>query len=131
MGRWVIMFGFGLLSACTVATLPPEAAVGLWSSSAVSLELRAEGGTLSYQCGAGTIAGDWRLDPDGTFTGTGEHFFGGGPAPIEGRPPNRARYSGRIHGRRFTLTVSLIDLGQQLGPFELTRGETIVGPVCL
>jgi len=117
------------LAACTSTTAPEV--VGTWGGTQASLVLAPSGGTLSYQCGAGTIDARWSLTPDGHFTAVGEHFFGGGPVPVQGRPPHPARYAGHVEGNVLTLTVTVTDLAQTLGPFRLERGGPAVAEVCV
>ncbi len=123
--------GFCLLAiiGCTSPTLPEV--VGKWGGTQASMTLEPSGGTLSYQCGAGTIDSAWSLASGGRFTASGRHYFGGGPLPPEGRPPHPARYTGQIEGRVLTLTVVLTDLGQTLGPFRLIRGGPVVDEICV
>jgi len=104
---------------------------GAWGGPDVSLVLEAAGGTLSYACGAGTIAPGWTITPGGHLAATGEHFFGGGPLPPQGHPAHPARYQGEIHGDLLVLTVSLEDLQQTLGPFTLRRDGPVVNELCL
>jgi len=105
--------------------------VGNWGGTEASLALTAAGGSLSYQCGAGTVDSSWSLNDDGQFTASGLHYFGGGPVPAQGRPPHPARYTGRVQGERFVLTVTVTDVGQTLGPFSLTRGGPVVSELCV
>ena len=124
-----------VLLGCSSATMPgqgPEA-VGQWGGGRgeASLVLTPSGGVLSYQCGHGTIDGTWTVQPDGSFTGTGQHFFGGGPLPAEGRQPHPASYEGDLTGDRFTLRVILNDLDQTLGPFQMVRDGDPVTELCL
>ena len=124
--------GFGLLLpvlACGSPTAPEVS--GTWGGTDASLTLTAAGGTIQYQCGAGTIDSAWTLSADGVFAATGEHYVGGGPVPIGGRPPHPAQYAGRVDGSVFTLTVALTDLEQSLGPYELVRGGPVVTEICL
>lgn len=125
-------FSVGLsavLLACSSIT--DSGAVGQWGSPQASLTLDRSGGAVAYQCGAGTVDSTWSVSADGQWLATGQHFFGGGPEPIQGRPPHPARYSGRIAGNRLDFTVTLTDVGQTLGPFHLTRGGPTVSEVCL
>lgn len=104
--------------------------IGPWGGPHAAMVLKANGGTVEYDCASGTIANDWTVTPDGFFAATGRHLPGhGGPIPIGGgdtttRP---ARYQGTIRGRAMTLTVVLTDSAQVLGVFDLTQGRT--GPV--
>ena len=115
--------------ACTSPTAPDLD--GGWGGTEASLTLAAGGGAIQYQCGTGTIDSAWTVTPDGVFAGTGQHYFGGGPVPPGGRPPHPARYTGHVDGSVFTLTVTLTDLDQTLGPYRLERGGPIVAELCL
>lgn len=115
--------------ACNAPTAPTME--GAWGGTQASLVLSRSGGTIQYQCGNGTIDGDWTVSADGTFAGTGEHYFGGGPEPVGGRTPHPAQYTGQVNGSEFTLTVVLTDLSDTLGPFELVRDGPIVTELCL
>lgn len=121
------------LLALTVACSSPTApsAVGSWGGTEASLVLSPSGGALSYACGAGTIDSGWTLGNDGAFAASGQHFFGGGPEPLGGRPPHPARYAGVVQGDTFTLSVTLTDQNQTLGPFHMMRGASAVFLRCL
>jgi len=114
---------------CSAPTAPE--AEGVWGGPDASLSLSRTGGVLSYSCGTGTMDATWTLSRDGRLTGTGQHFFGGGPVPPEGRAPHPARYAGRIEDNTLILAVTLTDLGQTLGPFSLLRGGHLVQEVCV
>jgi len=121
--------GLALALSCTSPTAP--SAVGTWGGREASLILSRSGGQVSYQCGAGTIDSTWTLSAEGKFTATGVHFFGGGPEPIQGRPPHPATYAGQVFGASMVLTVTLTDLSQTLGPFHLARNGPPVSELCL
>ena len=125
----VIALLLPLALACSSPTAPD--AEGMWGGTQVSLELTRSGGTLTYLCGTGTIDSTWTLNSDGRFTATGLHYFGGGPAPIQGRPSHPARYVGEIEDDDLTLMVTLTDLGQTLGPYRLVRGGPSVSEICV
>jgi hypothetical protein len=50
--------------------------------------------------------------------------------PPQGHPPHPARYSGQVNGDDLTLTVTLSDLSQSLGPFHLIRRGPAVLEQC-
>jgi hypothetical protein len=118
-----------LALGCFSPTAPD--ALGAWGGQEASLVLTAAGGTISYACGAGTIDSAWTLSGDGRLEATGQHFFGGGPVPPQGRPPHPARYDGVVEGNALTITVTLTDLNQTLGPFHLVRGGPAVMEQCV
>lgn len=126
--RIPILFLLPLALGCSSPAAPDV--LGSWGGMEASLVLTASGGTVSYACGAGTIDSAWALSQFGQFSGTGLHFFGGGPVPPEGHPPHPARYSGVVKGDDLTLTVTLTDLNQSLGPFHLVRGGPPVFELC-
>jgi hypothetical protein len=99
--------------------------IGDWGGTQASLTMTRSGGDLSYACGAGTIDSTWTLSADGHFTGAGQHFFGGGPLPIQGRPPHPATYVGVVDGDTFSLTVIAVS------SLALLRGGPPVSEICL
>ena len=105
--------------------------VGTWGGTQASLILDPSGGTVSYPCGAGTVDSTWSFTSDGRFTGSGLHYFGGGPAPAQGRQPHPARYTGQVAGDNLDLSVILTDVNQTLGPFRLVRGGPVVRELCV
>lgn len=118
-----------LIVACS--SLTESDLVGQWGSEQASLVLQRSGGTVSYQCGAGTVDSAWTIGADGDWLATGQHYFGGGPDPVGGRPPHPARYDGHLTGAGLDFTVTLPDLEQTLGPYHLTRNGPAVSQVCL
>lgn len=118
-----------LVIGCAAPTAP--SVLGAWGGTEASLTLTRFGGTVAYACGAGTIDSTWTLSADGHFAASGRHYFGGGPAPAQGRPPHPARYAGQVEGDHLTLTVTLIDVDQMLGPFHLVRGGPPVLERCV
>ena len=125
----VCTLGFAFALACASPTAP--SAEGTWGGTEASLTLSRSGGQVGYQCGAGTIDSTWILNDEGRFTATGQHYFGGGPEPIQGRPPHPATYVGHVSGASMVFTVTLTDLAQTLGPFHLTRDGPPVSELCL
>jgi len=115
--------------ACFSPTAPE--ALGTWGGQEASLVLTTSGGQVAYACGAGTIDSAWTISRAGQFAASGQHFFGGGPVPPQGRPPHPAHYSGQVQGNDLTLTVTLTDLNQTLGPFHLVRGGPAVVEQCV
>ena len=117
------------VAACASPTAPDLS--GEWGGAQVSLTLDRSGGALTYACATGTIDSTWTLDANGVFAGSGEHYFAGGPIPPGGGTPHPARYAGEVDGVVFTLTVTLTDLDETLGPFTLVRDGPPVHVLCL
>jgi hypothetical protein len=114
-----------ILAACNT-NVDSIDVIGPWGGPHLAMVLTATGGTLEYDCAAGTISNDWTVTPDGLFAATGQHMPGhGGPIRIDEDTVRRpARYQGTIRGRTMTLTVVLTDSATVLGVYSLTRGVT-------
>ena len=127
--RFSVLAWIALVVGCAEPTAP--VLVGQWGGPEVSLVLNRSGGSLGYQCGAGTVDPTWTLGQDGHFRAAGQHFFGGGPAPAQGRPPHPASYDGQLRGNSFILTVTVTDLHQLLGPYRMARNGALVSELCV
>jgi hypothetical protein len=100
--------------------------VGLWGGDHVRMTVAETGASIEFDCAHGTVEETPRSDAEGHFELAGtyvpEH-----PGPIrEGEQEDRhpARYSGKTDGSTLTVTVTLLDQDQQLGPYTLTYGRT-------
>ena len=125
-----------VLAACRTAAPTPEAGrlvTGSWGGSHVGLELGPDGGTLDYDCAAGSIDQPLRTGPDGRFTARGTHVPGHGGPEREGYEPPRlpAFYSGEVHGDRMTLNVHIPSTDVRIGPLSLRRGAEATILRCL
>ncbi len=120
------------LAAC--ASVPPAGVplTGQWGGTHVGLTLTATGGTLEYDCAAGTIAGPLTVRADGSFEAQGSHTPGSGGPEIVGqvRPAYGARYSGMVRGDRMILEAQMAN-GVRMGPFTLRRGAEPIIFRCL
>ena len=121
--RWHLAAPALLVAACQSVTAPTASLTGSWGGRHVGLTVAAEGGTLDYDCAAGTIDEPVRLDGDGRFRAGGTHRPGqGGPERIGHEAPRLpATYHGRVRGDRMILHVSVPSTGAELGPFTLRR----------
>lgn len=118
----ILVLSFLLALGCASPTSPDP--IGQWGSNDANLTLSRSGGTIEYGCGLGTIDSTWSVGTSGQFTATGMHYTEGGPVPIGGVPPHPARYRGTLRDPWLTLSVTLTDLDQTLGPYRLERGRT-------
>lgn len=122
------------LGACQAA--PPRIGAplsGSWGGEHIALELAPQGGTLEYDCAAGTIDESVRPDSSGRFSVRGTHTPGhGGPERVgEEASAMPADYQGRVSGSRMTLSVRVPSSGLALGPFVIQRGATPMIMRCL
>jgi hypothetical protein len=111
-------------AGCEESVTAPDV-VGEWGGLHISLLLTESGGTLEYDCAHGTMGAGWTISSEGRLEATGEYVqeHGGPVREGEETDPEPARYTGMLRGDNLTLTVTLTDSGQVLGPFELRRGE--------
>lgn len=125
------LFAIFYLAGCTGLQSAPTPLFGSWGGTHVGLVLDAAGGRLEYDCAGGTI-GPIVPRSDGSFEAEGSHTPAAGGPEVEGRvqPTYHARFSGRVHGDRMTVTGSL-ENGVRLGPFELRRGAEPIIFRCL
>ena len=119
------------LAACASVPPPGTPLTGNWGGTHVGLELGPTGGTLEYDCAAGTI-GPVIVGSAGRFTAEGTHTPGWGGPEIEGqvRPTHPVRYGGTVRGDRMTLQ-GRVENGVLLGPFTLRRGAEPIIFRCL
>ena len=110
-----------------------EPITGAWGGTHVGLVLKADGGTLEYDCASGSIDEPLRLDRAGAFTAIGTHVPGNGGPEIEGQQPPRlpAHYSGMVRRERMTLRVRIPSTGVEIGPLTLRRGAEPILFRCL
>lgn len=85
--------------------------------------MTATGGTLDYDCAAGTIEGPLRPNEDGRFSAVGTHTpRRGGPETEEQVLPSyRVEYAGQVRGKLMSLHARVAN-GVVLGPFLLRNG---------
>ena len=95
---------------------------GEWGGKHAQLKLTESGGTLIYDCAAGTMDGPLRLDADGRFSAAGLHTPASAEPEVEGQAPPayRVRYGGQARGKRMRL-YGRVENGVVLGPFSLRR----------
>jgi hypothetical protein len=129
---WVLLACAALFGGCAAFRPLDTPVTGEWGGEHVHLKLTESGGTLAYDCAAGTIAGPLRLDADGVFSAVGTHTAGKGGVETEGAvpPTYRVRYAGVVRGARMRLH-GRVDNGEVLGPFSLRRGaESVFSASC-
>jgi len=123
------------LTAATVITASTVPTVGCddltittlefttWGGTHIGLVITVTGGTVEYDCAEGEILEPIRVT-NGKFNVLGLHYLGmGGPIGVDKVNPRPARYEGTVKGDAMTMTVTLTDTKEQVGTFNLVRGE--------
>lgn len=127
-----LLFCLPLLAACAAVPAAGLPVSGEWGGTHVGLSLTPAGGTLEYDCAAGTMIGPLMINRDGTFIAEGTHTPGWGGPEIDGQvlPSYSVRYSGSIRGDSMSLQ-GRVENGVLLGPFTLRRGAEPIIFRCL
>lgn len=104
---------------------------GAWGGAHIGVRLDPSGGSIEYDCAAGTI-GPVAPGPAGQFLASGTHVTGfGGPERVgQARPTYSATFSGTVRGDTMHLRGQ-VENGVELGPFTLRRGAEPVLLRCL
>ena len=128
------VFALGLVVAAGAAPAALEEGTavknGVWGAQGVMLDVKADGATIEYDCGHGTIPHKLMLGADGTFALDGRHFREGpGPTKLDDEG-EAARYEGAVKGDTLTLTVTLSEKKEKLGSYTLTFGRRVILKKC-
>ena len=118
----------GSCRSVKMATVSQEkrlVAGGKWGGQNVQLDVTEAGVQIRFSCARGTIEQPLTLDAEGRFSAQGTFVAqGAGPTREDNPPKSRpAVYSGVVHDKAMTLTVTVADDKEEGGTFELTRGE--------
>lgn len=114
-----------LFLGCKEDNLAPGIPIeGTWGTEHTILVANAAGATLEYDCAHGTIDEPLIPDGDGHFDVGGTHAWEhGGPIQEGEEEILPARYQGFVFRNSMTLTVTLTDNQEVLGPFVLTQAD--------
>jgi hypothetical protein len=108
--------------ACSAATSTPITdVVGTWGGENAGLIVTNNDVHVHVGCTLGNAAGPIRADANGRFDVSGTYNVDA--YPVDRGITHPARFSGRIVGKTMTLTVTLTDTGQVLGPVTMVYGE--------
>jgi hypothetical protein len=126
--RVILFLGVPLLaglSACGSAA-PPSDIRGVWGGDHIALVGSETGATVEYDCAHGTVDEALVPDKNGRIDVLGTHTREHGGPDREGEMPDvhPARYQGYVSQGTLTVTVTLTDTGDVLGPFTLVRGDS-------
>ena len=99
---------------------------GAWGGDHIHLEVTDKGAQVEFACAHGAVDEPLILDSVGRFAAKGS-YTEESPGPQREDSPTRskpARYAGRIQGSTMTLTITLTENAQTIGPFSLTKDRT-------
>lgn len=124
---WTFALSALLSCASFSAAERSRLAAGVWGGPHIRLDAAADGtAAVELDCAHGSTAGPVVPDGKGSFRVEGR-YVPEGHGPVRegqedaGRP---AVYAGQAEGGTMTLTITLTDSGEEMGPFELTYGKT-------
>ena len=98
---------------------------GKWGGQNVQMDVTEDGAQLRFSCARGNTEQPLTLDAEGRFYAKGT-FVAQGMGPLREDDPPKSRpavYSGVVHDKAMTLTVTVTDSKEEGGTFELTEGE--------
>ena len=123
----VIPIVFALIACSAATSTPITDVIGTWGGDNAGMIVNGNDVHVHIGCTLGDAAGPIHPDANGQFELTATYN-------VDAYPVNRgithpATFSGQIVGQTMTLTVSLTDTGQVLGPVTLVYGkEPKMGP---
>lgn len=104
-----------------------------WGAPGTLLTVEESGARLEFDCAHGEVEGPPTLDRDDRFEETGVYVLER-PGPVRPEDPpdsHPAVFSGRVDGRRMTLTVKPSDGVEGAGTLTLTLGAPSQLTKCL
>lgn len=98
---------------------------GIWGGPHIRISVEGKLAAVEYDCAHGTIEGPLSIDGEGKFSLSGSHVRERGGPVRQGKAEDShpAQYTGWTDGKTMTLTVTLANTNEELGTFELTRGQ--------
>ncbi|MEY2486373.1 MAG: hypothetical protein QOH39_2021 [Verrucomicrobiota bacterium] len=121
------VIGVLLVSLCSLASTSFASGIvrsGNWGGLDIAMHVRVNTTFVEFDCAHGRIDGPILVDRQGHFTVSGT-YVQDGPGPIrQGEDPRiqPAAYVGNVSGKNMNVTVVLVETGEQIGTFTLTRG---------
>jgi hypothetical protein len=105
-------------------TAEPVDLAGKWGGLHLAMSVTTKGATLEFDCAHGQLD---KLLPRNVrrfaLRGTYVQEHGGPLRKGEVSNSQAALYTGAVKGNQMTISVRLLDTGQQIGTFVVTRGE--------
>ncbi len=122
-----------LLAACGGSSplLLNRVPVGIWGGDDAGLIVTETGAHVHIGCTNGDVNGSMPVDAEGRFQVVGTYNVNA--YPVDRGILHPARFNGATDGQTLTLTVTLTDTGEVLGPVALTYGvqpRMQICPIC-
>ena len=125
--RFIFFLSFALVACSAVTSTPITEVAGTWGGDNAGLIVDKANVHVHIGCTVGDAVGPIRPDLDGRFVATGTYNVDA--YPVDRGIIHPASFDGRIVGETMTLSVTLTDNGQTLGPVTLVYGkEPTMGP---
>ena len=124
-----VFFSFALVACSAVTSNPVTEVAGTWGGDNAGLivDVDKSKAHVHIGCTVGDAVGPIRPDLEGRFVATGTYNVDA--FPVDRGIIHPASFTGRIVGETMTLSVTLTDNGQTLGPVTLVYGkEPTMGP---
>lgn len=101
-------------------------AAGDWGGKHVHMKVTDGDALLEFDCAKGNITDPITLDAEGRFSAKGRFAREGFGPRVEDESPKGvpALYVGAVKGESLTLTVKLVETGEEVGTYTLTRGSS-------
>ena len=108
-------------------------ALGIWGGDHVRMEVQETEVAIEFDCAHASLPIRPELDEKGRFQSDGIYVQEKpGPAqPGDESSGHPARFEGAVDGRKLSLSITLNDTKETLGPFTLTLGEETRLAKCL
>ncbi|MEN9502220.1 MAG: hypothetical protein RI964_1505 [Pseudomonadota bacterium] len=134
--KFLLGCAVSLLTACAtppiISPTPLPNLSGLWGGEHLELTLAASGGTLRYDCGAGTLDGVLKPDAQGKFTAMGTFTRGMGAVmadPALWPKPEPVTYSGQVQGE--TLRLQIQHQSGEVSDYQLQHDQPAKLVLCM
>jgi hypothetical protein len=111
------------LAGAVLETGAVQNPIGNWGGDRIGLEVTEKGMRADLDCAHGTVDEPLSFDTSGRFDQKGLYVQESPGPEREGQlpQPKPARYAGRVQGSMMTLTITLLENGETIGPFSLTK----------
>ena len=121
----VILAGAVAVNVMVIVQKGTEVPAGTWGGEHIRLEVRPKGALVDFDCAHGSVDEPLILDSNGRFDAKGSYAQESPGPQREDQParPKLARYAGSVQASTMTLTITLPEEGQIIGPISLVKDK--------